>query len=78
MRYGDAEGRMSERRVRPLVLWKLPDGWMVSGWCELRGDFRTFRLDRIEALKVTQERFEEDERTGARAFLEREGCGTRH
>ena len=27
--------------------------WMLAAWCELREDFRTFRLDRIEGFAVT-------------------------
>lgn len=75
--YENGEGNKSERRIRPLVIWDLTDGWMVSGWCEMRQDFRTFRSDRIADLAVTDERFEEDDETGLRAFLELEQCETR-
>ena len=68
--YEDAEGLETERRVRPLIIWDLTDGWMFSAWCELRQDFRTFRSDRIATLAMTGERFEEDEKTGLRAFME--------
>ena len=34
--YENGEGNQSERRVRPLVIWNLTDGWMFSAWCELR------------------------------------------
>ena len=74
MRYVDGSGQATERRLRPLVAWNMADGWMVSGWCELRDDFRTFRLDRIAALSLTEDVFEHDERTGLRTFLERERC----
>ena len=70
MAYEDGEGFETERRVRPLVIWHLTDGWMFSAWCELRQDFRTFRSDRIESLALTGDRFEDDERTGLRAFME--------
>jgi predicted DNA-binding transcriptional regulator YafY len=32
-------------------------GWTLGAWCELRGDFRTFRPDRTAALEVLDERF---------------------
>ena len=70
--YEDSEGTMTDRRVRPLVIWTLTDGWMFSGWCELREDFRTFRSDRIEKVAMTGDRFEEDERTGLRALMQLE------
>ncbi len=72
--YRDGEGKTSERRVRPLVIWNLTDGWMFSAWCELRQDFRTFRSDRIAKLTVTGEGFDEDEKTGLRAFMALEQC----
>lgn len=68
--YKDKHGAASARRVRPLVLWNMADGWMFSAWCLLREDFRTFRFDRLSALTVTDEIFDEDEATGMRTFLE--------
>ena len=72
--YQDGDGNQTERRVRPLVIWNLTDGWMFSAWCELRQDFRTFRFDRMTNLSVTGERFDDDEATGLRAFMESERC----
>lgn len=74
MLYRDGEGRGSERRVRPLAIWALPDGWMFSGWCELRGDFRTFRFDRLAALDPTGDVFDDDPARGLDAFLARDRC----
>ena len=75
--YQDGDGNQTERRVRPLVIWNLTDGWMFSAWCELRQDFRTFRFDRMANLTITGERFDEDEATGLRAFMELERCEAR-
>ena len=72
--YRHGDGNRTERRVRPLVIWNLTDGWMFSAWCELRQDFRTFRFDRLANLTITGERFDEDEATGLRAFMELEQC----
>ena len=74
--YQDGDGNQTERCVRPLVIWNLTDGWMCSAWCELRQDFRTFRLDRMANLAMTGESFDEDEATGLRAFMELERCET--
>ncbi|MBN7757149.1 YafY family transcriptional regulator [Nitratireductor aquimarinus] len=49
--YRDEAGRTSERDVRPLGLWFWGKVWTLVAWCELRGDFRTFRIDRIAAIK---------------------------
>ena len=57
LRYSDGEGNQTKRRVRPLGIWAFTDGWLFVGWCELRRDFRAFRLDRISAIEVTGEHF---------------------
>lgn len=76
--YRDGQGTQSLRRFRPLVIWALPQGWMVSGWCELRQAFRTFRSDRISDLTVTDMCFEQDAETGLLAFMEQEHCEANH
>jgi predicted DNA-binding transcriptional regulator YafY len=74
MAYADGAGHATLRRVRPLAIWSLPDGWMFTGWCELRRDFRTFRLDRITDLAVTDLPFADDPDKSLAAFLERDRC----
>jgi predicted DNA-binding transcriptional regulator YafY len=60
LRYRDAAGAVSARRVRPLGLFFWGDAWALGAWCELRQDFRNFRLDRIVELNVTDERFADE------------------
>ncbi|MFQ5624426.1 MAG: helix-turn-helix transcriptional regulator [Paracoccaceae bacterium] len=55
--YRDAADAPSERTVRPLGLWFWGKVWTLVGWCELRDDFRMFRLDRIGTMADTGERF---------------------
>jgi len=50
-RYKDETGRETERHVRPLGLWFWGKVWTLVAWCEMREDFRTFRVDRIAALE---------------------------
>lgn len=45
--YKDAKGGQSERIIWPLILIYYADNTMLVAWCELRGDFRHFRLDRM-------------------------------
>lgn len=56
--YEDKNARGSERVVRPLGLWFWSGTWTVGAWCELRKDFRNFRLDRMKGLAVLKDRFE--------------------
>ena len=74
--YADGSGRGTTRRFRPLAIWAMQDGWMVSGWCELREDFRTFRFDRVQALHLTPDSFPDDAARNLAAFLARETCAT--
>ena len=57
MAYADAEGRETERTVRPLGLWFWGKVWTLVAWCELRDDFRMFRIDRIARMAVDQTPF---------------------
>jgi len=56
--YQDRKDAVSRRTVRPLGLIYLGPVWQLGAWCELRQDFRVFRLDRLSALEVGGERFE--------------------
>ncbi len=58
--YRDAEGGASRRMVRPLALHFWGQVWTLAAWCELREDFRTFRVDRADSLELTGERFERE------------------
>lgn len=48
--YVDAQDRATQRIVWPLALSFWGGTWLLAGWCEMRDDFRTFRLDRVQAL----------------------------
>jgi predicted DNA-binding transcriptional regulator YafY len=72
--YADALGHPSTRRLRPLAIWAMTDGWMFSGWCELRADFRTWRFDRVVTLTLTEDRFPDDADKSLAAFRARESC----
>ncbi|MCY4335072.1 MAG: YafY family protein [Litoreibacter sp.] len=59
--YSDDAGTRSERVVRPLQMEYWGRVWTASCWCELRQDFRMFRVDRIRSLKVLAELFVEEQ-----------------
>ncbi len=58
--YVDAERGRTERVVRPLGLFFWGSTWSLEAWCELRADFRSFRLDRVAELRVLEETFAEE------------------
>ncbi len=57
--------------IHPLALYFWGQSWTLIAWCELREDFRTFRPDRMIALEVTDERFEDVPERGLDACLAR-------
>ncbi|KZM47789.1 YafY family protein [Labrenzia sp. OB1] len=58
--YCDGKGDATSRVVRPLGLWFWGKVWTLVAWCELREDFRMFRLDRISEIRETGERFSKE------------------
>ncbi len=56
LRYRDAEGRESERRVWPIALGFFEETRMLAAWCETRAAFRHFRVDRMIAATLEDER----------------------
>lgn len=55
--YIDPRGTESHSDIRPLALEKQARISTLAAWCEARGDFRSFRVDRIVAITATGERF---------------------
>lgn len=80
--YTDEAGRGSARDVRPLGLWFWGKVWTLIGWCEMRDDFRAFRIDRITSVVIAGRLFKPErgkqladfyrtvERSGDQAILD--------
>jgi predicted DNA-binding transcriptional regulator YafY len=50
--YKDEGGMGTERKVRPLGLYFWGQRWTLAAWCEMREDFRNFRLDRAANVAI--------------------------
>ena len=71
--YGDENGAETRRAVQPLGLWFWGKVWTLVAWCELRDDFRMFRLDRITHMVAEDRVFRNlPERSLAEALRRRE------
>lgn len=57
VRYRDKHDAPSERTLCPLGLYFWGSVWTLGSWCELRRDYRNFRLDRIESVEPDDETF---------------------
>ena len=58
--YRDEAGVETERLLRPLQTEYWGRVWTLTAWCEMRDDFRVFRIDRIVSLDPTFETFAEE------------------
>lgn len=55
--YIDLQGQMSNRVIWPFALAFFDRVRVLIAWCELRQDFRHFRVDRLIALKSFDEKY---------------------
>lgn len=66
------EGAAPTRRtVRPLLISFFGPVWTLTAWCELRNDFRTFRLDRVRELEILPEQFKAETGRTLNDYLKR-------
>ncbi len=55
--YFDAAKDQSKRTIEPLGLYFWGKVWTLVAWCQMRDDFRSFRIDRISELETTDQIF---------------------
>jgi predicted DNA-binding transcriptional regulator YafY len=73
--YADKEGRRSTRIVWPVAVGFFDNARMLAAWCETRAAFRHFRLDRMAAVAVLDERLPRARRPLLRDWRRAEGFG---
>ncbi len=59
LHYCDEQGRDTERTIWPIAVGYLETVRHLAGWCELRKDFRSFRIDRIVLAVFLEEKYPE-------------------
>ena len=59
----------SDRDIDPYTLWFAEGRLYLLGWCHKRGGFRTFSVDRLRRVVVTDESFEPDPSFESRAIV---------
>ncbi len=62
MVYGDGQGQETTRVVCPLLIGYFDHVLVLATWCDLRGAFRNFRIDRIIDLRMTETAFDRPRR----------------
>ncbi|MGX9356200.1 helix-turn-helix transcriptional regulator [Roseobacteraceae bacterium S113] len=71
LHYEDAAGSVTEREVDPLIVLYLDEVRCLLAHCHLRGDFRSFRIDRIARMDVLKVSFRPRRRGMLRAYMAR-------
>ncbi len=69
MAYVREDGETSERIVWPLGLVFWGSKWTFGAWCELREEFRTFRLDRIQSLELLPSQYPMTQGRGFKDYI---------
>lgn len=70
MRYSRLDGDESAREVDPYGIGAFFGRWYLYGWCHLRNDHRTFRIDRIRRADILPQTFEAPEEVDVIAAIE--------
>ena len=68
--YQDVEQTATQRTLWPLGLIFWGERWTLLAWCELRDDFRNFRLDRIVHIKVLETQFDSNPERSLKYFID--------
>ena len=71
--YADASGAESRRTLRPLGVFFWGKTWTLAAWCELRNDFRNFRLDRVTSAQTIGKPFRDEPGKTLRDMLAKYG-----
>jgi predicted DNA-binding transcriptional regulator YafY len=72
--YADDKKQLTGRCVRPLSLYFWGEHWTLGAWCELRKDFRSFRIDRVIRLKLSDRKFNDEAGKRLSDFLAAQGA----
>jgi predicted DNA-binding transcriptional regulator YafY len=67
--YRDRGAASTRRTVQPLGVFYWGASWSLGAWCELRRDFRNFRLDRVTKLEVLTDTFADEPGRTLRDFF---------
>jgi predicted DNA-binding transcriptional regulator YafY len=58
--YVDERGKRTRRVIWPIAMAYYVDVTLIGAWCELRNDYRHFRVERVVSSTVLDEHFVSD------------------
>ncbi|MFQ5500277.1 MAG: helix-turn-helix transcriptional regulator [Candidatus Zixiibacteriota bacterium] len=68
--YDSIHSGRHQRVVEPYFIVFRGKAFYFVAWCRLRGDFRTFRIDRVDDVKLTDDHFVRKRRIDATTYFE--------
>ncbi len=66
------EERTNSRIIEPVGVYYSFEQWYLIAWCRLRKDYRNFRIDRIQELKVLHEKYQTNSHPTLKEFLDQD------
>lgn len=69
--YISLQNKQSQRKIEPFALLHTQDNWILIAFCQLRTDFRAFRLDCMQKIAILNESFEPHKMTLQEFFDEK-------
>lgn len=70
VRYQSLKGEESERIIWPFILYFWGNKWTVGAWCEMREDFRAFRVDLMQSVRLTEVAFTPDDKRSINGYVD--------
>ncbi len=70
--FSPGSGEFTERSIEPVSAVRHSNAWLVIAYCQLRQDFRNFRLDRMSKLSVSKNTYAPHDVAALEAYLKRQ------
>jgi len=74
--FSPGSGQFTRRGIEPIGMVYYGDAWHIIAYCQLRQDYRDFRLDRMSKLEVTSQRYHLRDRLSLEQYLNRQSQTT--
>ncbi|MGD1893914.1 MAG: helix-turn-helix transcriptional regulator [Cyclobacteriaceae bacterium] len=74
--FSPGSGQFTRRGIEPIGMVYYGDAWHIIAYCQLRQDYRDFRLDRMSKLEVTSQRYHLRDRLSLEQYLSRQSQTT--
>lgn len=71
IQYKKADGTNSERKLEPVGCYYHRNYWYLVAFCQLKNDYRTFKMNRISDLQVLDQKFE-TEHLSLQAYIDQQ------